>query len=468
MTATPARRAAPWEALPALLLLAVGGLLLGRGNGLWFDELFTAVVAPLPLSEIARAAIEGRGTTTYLEGIPPSYNAPYYLVAHVWTALPLTGSDTSLRLLSLLAATGGVSATVRALSRLGGTPFAVVAGAAIGLNPLVLDQVTQARPYGLVLLATGFAALGLARWLESARGGLVLLGVAGAGMGLAHWYAVLALAGLVVAGLVLRPRQWLPLLAVAALAVAPTTALVVMNLVNGTGDSNAGHLIDTGGTLAWQALRAWSGYEVPLLLVTAVLTLAGLARSPRLRVVGAAWVGAPLLALTAAELVRPLYFPRYLLPSLLGLAVVSAAGAVASRWPRPVAVGAATALLATSALTSAGQVDRAPRERADDVVRALAEAQRPGEPVVAADHRAAIGLDHYVPALAPRLGADLALPPDDAPDGADRVWLVRNVHRGVVYPTDDDALLRADGLHLARETTYAGTTTTLVVQRWDR
>ena len=79
-------------------------------------------------------------------------------------------------------------------------------------------------------------------------------------------------------------------------------------------------------------------------------------------------------------------------------------------------------------------------------MRALAEVQRAGEPVVAADQRSAIGLDHYVRTLAPRLRADLILPPDDAPADADRVWLVRRLIDGVPEPTDDDGILLDAGL----------------------
>ncbi|HZI96962.1 MAG TPA: hypothetical protein VFD41_05490 [Actinomycetales bacterium] len=457
-----------WEAVPPAVLAVLGAVVTARGAGLWFDELFTAEVARLPLTEIVSAAVSGEGTATYLGDIPPSYNAPYYLLTHLWLELPFTGSDTSLRLFSLLAAVGGLAAMTRAVARIGGTATGVLAGLAVAANPLVLDQVAQARPYGLVVLATGLAALGLARWLDDEPRGLLLLGLAGAGMGLAHWYAAPVLAGLVIAGLVLRPRGAAALLSVAAAAVLPTVGLVVLNLLNGNGDRNAGHLLDTDGRLSWLAVQAWSGHRWALLTVTLGLAAVALVRAPRLRVIGAAWVGVPLALLTAAELVRPVYFPRYLLPALLGLAVLAAAGAVASRLPRPVALAAAGLLVATTALAGYPLLDRPPREKADEVVAALAEWQEPGEPVVAVDHRAAIGLEHYVRQRHPEMADDLYVPPQDAPDGADRVWLVRNVHRGVIYPTDDDGPLTAAGLSLVEETFFAGSTTTLVVQRWER
>ena len=462
-----------WEAVPPAVLALLGAVVTARGAGLWFDELFSAEVARLPLADIVSAAVTGEGTTTYLSDIPPSYNAPYYVLVHLWLELPWTGSDMSLRLFSLLAAVGGLAAMTRAVARLGGTGAGVVAGLAVAANPLVLDQVAQARPYGLVVLATGLATLGLARWLDDEPRGLLLLGLAGAGMGLAHWYAAPVLAGLVVAGVVMKPRGAVALLAVAAAAVLPTVGLVVLNLFNGNGDRNAGHLLDTDGTLSWLAAQAWAGHQWPLLVVTLGLGAVALVRAPRLRVrrltvLGAAWVGVPLALLTAAELIRPVYFPRYLLPALLGLAVLAAAGALASRLPRPVALGAAGLLVAATALAGYPTLDRPPREKADEVVAALAQWQEPGEPVVAVDHRSAIGLEHYVRQRHPGLADDVYLPPEDAPTGADRVWLVRNVHRGVVYPTDDDEMLTAEGLRLVEETFFSGSTTTLVVQRWER
>ena len=72
----------------------------------------------------------------------------------------------------------------------------------------------------------------------------------------------------------------------------------------------------------------------------------------------------------------------------------------------------------------------------------LAEVQRPGEPVVAADQRSAIGAGPLRARSSRRsCGPDLVLPPDDAPADADRVWLVRRLIDGVPEPTDDDEIL---------------------------
>jgi hypothetical protein len=458
-------RWSPVELLPPLLVVLLGTVLLAPGHGLWFDELFTAEVGRLPVREILAAIVSGRGTTSYLADVPPSYNAPYYLVVAAWTSVPGLGGDTSLRVLSLLATAGGIALVTRAVSRLTTRATGVLAGAVLAAAPLLLEQAVEARSYGLAVLATGGAALGLVRWLQEAPRGGLLFGLAGAAMGLMHWYAVTVLAAFVVAALLLRGRSALPVLAIGAAAVLPTVGLIAVNLLNGTGARNAEHLRDTGGTLADQAVEAWAGGPGPLLYLTVGLAVLGAVRAAGLRVVGVCWVLVPLLLLLAAELVRPVYLPRYLLAGLLGLGVLAAAGALTL--PRAARAPVAGLLVACSLLASAPLADRGPRERADEVVALLAERHRAGEPVVAADQRSATGLDHYVRTAAPQLRPDVVLPPDDAPADADRVWLVRRIIDGQPVPTDDDGILLSAGMRMTAEYDFPASKTDLVVQVWE-
>ncbi len=449
-----------------VVLVVLGGVLLAAGHGLWFDELFTAEVGRRPLGDIVTAIVEGRGTTSYLADVPPSYNAPYYVVVHAWMSLPGLGGDTALRVFSLLSAAGGLALVTRAVTRLAGRATGVAAGTVLALSPLVLEQAVEARSYGLVVLATGGAALGLARWLQQPPRGLLLFGLAGAGMGLAHWYAATALAAFVVAALLLRGRAALPVLLAGAAAVLPTVGMIVVNLANGTGSRNAEHLRTTEGRLAGYALDDWAGGSTVLLVVTVGLMVAGAFSARELRVLAASWALVPLVLLTLGELLRPLYLPRYLLAGLLGVGVLAAAGATAL--PRRARMPALAALLAATLLATWPTLDRGPRERADDVVALLADLHTPGEPVVAADQRSALGLDHYTRLHRPQLRADMVLPPDDAPPDADRVWLVRRIVDGAPVPTDDDGILRAAGLRQADEWWLPGSRTTLVLQLWTR
>jgi mannosyltransferase len=466
---TEAARALPWsllDLLPAAFLVALGTVLLLPGHALWFDELFTAEVGRLPLGDILAAVTSGRGTTSYLAGVPPSYNAPYYLVVSAWTSLPGLGGDTSLRVLSLLATAGGLTLITRGVTRLTGRATGVLAGLVLACSPLLLEQSVEARSYGLAVLATGGAFLGLVRWLQGPPRGLLLFGLAGACMGLAHWYAVTVLTAFVVAALLLRGRRAVPLVLVGAATALPTVLMVGVNLLNGTGSRNAEHLRDTEGTLAERAVTAWAGGLTPVLYVTVGLAVLGGLKARGVRVAGIAWVLVPLLLLLTAELVRPVYLPRYLLAGLLGLGVLAAAGALTL--PRVARIPAAVLLLGVTLLASAPILDRGPRERADDVVLRLAEVHQEDEPIVAADQRSAIGLDHYVRSLAPELRADVVLPPDDAPPDADRVWVVRRLLGGEPEPTDDDAILRGAGLRMLRQEEFPADKTHLVLQLWER
>ncbi|WP_448638712.1 hypothetical protein [Geodermatophilus sp. URMC 63] len=464
--APPVPRWTPVELLPPLALVLLAAVLLAPGHGLWFDELFTAEVGRRPLADILRAIVTGEGVTSYLADVPPSYNAPYYLVVHAWVSLPGLGGDTSLRVLSVLATAGGLALVTRALTRLAGPATGVLAGLALATAPLLLEQAVEARSYGLVVLATGGALLGLVRWLQEPPRGLALFGLAGAGMGLAHWYAVTVLAAFVVAALLLRGRAAVRVAVTGVLAVLPVVALIGVNLLNGTGSRNAEHLRDTGSTLADLAVEAWAGGRTPLLYLTVGLAVVGALRGAGVRVVGVCWLLVPLLLLLAGELVRPLYHPRYLLAGLLGLGVLAAAGATAL--PRGARAPVGAALVAFSLLASSPLAVREPRERSDDLVTVLARVQQPGEPVVAADQRAALGLDHYVRTMAPRLRPDVVLPPDDAPPGAGRVWVVRRLVDGAPVPTDDDAILADAGLSLTDSREFPGTKTDLVLQLWTR
>lgn len=463
---SPSRHWSVLELLPPLAVVLLGTVLLLPGHGLWFDELFTAEVGRRSYAEILAAIVEGRGTTSYLADVPPSYNAPWYFVVHTWLLLPGIGGDTSLRVLSLLATAGGLALVTRAVTRLTSRAAGVLAGLVLAADPLLLEQAVEARPYGLAVLATGATLLGLVRWLQEPPRGLALFGLAGAGMGLSHWYAVTVLAAFVVAALLLRGRRALPVVLIGGAAALPVIGLIGVNLLNGTGSRNAEHLRDTDGELADLAAAAWTGGSTPLLFLTFGLAVLGALRGVGVRVVGACWVLVPLLLLVLAEFVRPVFLPRYLLAGLLGLGVMAAVGALTV--PRAARAPVAGLLVACSLLAAAPLAEREPRERADDVVALLADRHRAGEPIVAADQRSATGLDHYVRTAAPQLRPDVVLPPDDAPASPDRVWLVRRMIRGEVVSTDDDGVLEDAGLRVTAEYEFPAGKTNLLVQVWER
>jgi hypothetical protein len=173
--------------------------------------------------------------------------------------------------------------------------------------------------------------------------------------------------------------------------------------------------------------------------------------------------GVPLVLVRLAELARPVFVPRYLLPALLGLALLAAVGTAG--WRRAVAVPATAVLVVASLLACLPLLDRGPREDGRGAVAALARVHAPGEVVVAVDRRAALALEHYGPA---GLRGDLVVPPDDPPRDADVVWLLRQSTGERVRPSDDDLVLLAAGLAVAEQRVFDGTSSDLVLQRWER
>lgn len=99
--------------------------------------------------------------------------------------------------------------------------------------------------------------------------------------------------------------------------------------------------------------------------------------------VGLPLLAVPLLGLAAASLVQPLFLDRYVLFSMLGLALLIGAGLAAAvqglapRWPRasaslvPVAVGVSALAVLPVALA-----DRSPASRIDDVLSVAGEVAR--------------------------------------------------------------------------------------------
>jgi mannosyltransferase len=451
-----------WRAvLPAAVLAVLGGVLVAQRTSLWYDELYTAEVGTAGLGDLARAVWRGEGTTSYLRDVPPSYNAPYYAVVHLWLAVTrLPADDVGLRLLALVPAVAAVAVLVRAVTRLAGAQVALAAGLLAATSPLVVEYSAEARMYGLALLATAGTLLGLARWLAGERRALLLFGLSATATGLAHWFALPVVAALALAALVLRGRRALPLLAVSALAALPVLALVGLSRLNGTGTSAVGRIDPGERPLPLLALEAWSGGSRPLLVALLACCAIAVARhrSPALVVAGT-WVALPLLLVWGAELVRPVFVPRYLLATLLGVALLAALGP-SGRWRLPV-VGA---LVALSLLACHPLLDRLPEEDAKGAVAALARMHEPGQPVVAVDRRAALALEHYAP---PGVAGDLLVPPADPPD-ARVVWLVRNADGERLQPSDDDTVLLGRGMSVAEQVFFPGSRTGLALQRWER
>ncbi|HEX6595433.1 MAG TPA: glycosyltransferase family 39 protein [Acidimicrobiales bacterium] len=457
------------HAAPAVLLLLLGGWLLLRRHGLWYDELYTAEVAPLPLADLWQAFVRGEGTIAYLRDAPPSYNFPYYVVAHVWLAATgLAADEAGLRLLSLLAMAAAVVVVGLVGTRLGGPRAGLAAGLAMAANPFVVQFSAEARGYALAVFATALSALGLVRWLDGGRS-LRLYGGAGAVAGLMHWFALLPVAALAVAAVVLKGRRDArPVLATAALASLPALAVIGTAVANGVGDSGAEWISDVGLAVPRLLMKSWTAAHPALLVITLAAAAIGLARGGRIpRTVAGAWVLLPVVTVTVVEVVRPVFVDRYLLPSLAGLAVLVGLGVAVL--PRRAGVAALAAVVAVSAWATVDDVRLGPKEDVRSAVAHLAAWARPGEPIVAAARWDALGVEHYARRHHRQLVAQLVLPPSPVPDEP-VMWVVRRAKGGVKGDrTKLEALdqeLGRRSLRLTDERRFDGRYADVLVQRW--
>jgi hypothetical protein len=253
-------------------------------------------------------------------------------------------------------------------------------------------------------------------------------------------------------------------------AAVPVAGLVRLNL-NTVGDRNAALLDDTHGGLAVLALGDWAGKSLFTVAVVTALGVLGLVRGPvRLRVVAATWVMLPVVALVVVErLYRPVYEPRYVLPVMLGLGVLTAVGAVCVVRARVMAVALSALLVGSLVWASSALVDAPPRERSDQVAALVAAGWRPGDAVFAGDRQSALGLRHYVRTRYPQMAPQLLVPPVSVAPPNPVVWYVRVrvIHRET-GPIDGDVLLANAGYHVEGQWFLRATWTSLVVQRWVR
>ena len=371
--------------------------------------------------------------------------------------------DVGLRLLSLLAAVGAVAVLTRAVQRLAGPAVGLAAGLLVAANPLVVEYAAEARGYGLALLATATALLGLARWLD---GGACCCTAAGAAaMGLAHWFALPALAGLALGGRCCCAAAPLrPLVVVTGLAVLPTAALVVLAVVNGAGGDNVGFIRDTGVRLPWLARAGVDGrLGACCSSARSPRSSAGLRRGGRAAVVAGAWVGVPLLAAdrraAGASGVRPA-LPAAEPARARGARRARDGRRGGGRWPsrrrraaRGVAVGRPAAARPRAARGRAGSGGLP------------AEGVAPGR---AGGRRRRAGRARAGPVRRPAGRGASCSPTTHRPTRRSCGWCGRS-RRPVGWPTrTTTSSCRAGACGWCRRARSPGRTRALVVQRWER
>ncbi|MFF3512771.1 hypothetical protein [Streptomyces sp. NPDC002573] len=339
---------------------------LSRKHSVWRDEAATWQVAQRSAGEI-----------WHMLGQVDAVHGLYYLLMHVLFKYFGPGT-TTLRLPSVLAMAAAAACVAVVGRRLAGFWAGLGGGLALGLIPSAQFFLQEGRPYALVAAGAGGATLllvtllqrhgGAARW--TAYGGVILL------CALLNWLSLLILPAHAVT-LVwtrARPGEWTRWAVASASAVVCALPLILFS--RGQSDQ-----------LSWIPPLTWHMMIGPAVLL-AIGGLGALLDRPRSGRLSVASVGLPMLAvpqlgLISLSLIQPLFVDRYILFSLLGLALLIGTGldaAVraarprfprASKWLVPAAVAVAVVALLPQSLAK-----RSPASRVDDVLAIAADVQR--------------------------------------------------------------------------------------------
>jgi len=357
-TPTSSYHAALVWLLPMLWTFTFGLWGLSRQSSVWRDEAATWQVAQRSAPEIWHM----------LANIDVVHGA-YYLLMHLLFEC-FGPSTTTLRLPSVLATAVAAACVAVIGRRLAGAWAGLAGGMALALLPAVQFYLQEGRSYALVAAGAGISTLLLVIALQqpvrtrhwSAYGTTILL------MGLLNWLSLMILAAHLATLLWTRPeRGVLVRWAVAAgLAVAGVLPLILFS----RGQS---------AQLSWIPPLSWHMLIGPGVLL-ALGGVGALLDQPRAAQLSTAAVGLPLLAipqlgLIALSLIQPIFLDRYILYSMLGLALLigtavgSAVRAAKPRFPEASKLILPTVLaMAMLALLPQSLAKRSPASRVDDVL----------------------------------------------------------------------------------------------------
>ncbi|WP_328761861.1 hypothetical protein [Streptomyces sp. NBC_00272] len=359
--------------VPVLWTLGLGLWGLSRQDSVWRDEAATWQVAGRSTGEIW----DMLGNVDAVHGL-------YYLLMHGLFELFGAGT-TTLRLPSVLAVAAAAACVAVIGRRLAGFWAGLGGGLALGLLPAVQFYLQEGRPYALVTAGAGLSTLLLVSLLSAPPGrrawprwtgyALVVLVCA-----LLNWLSLLVLPAHAATLWWVRAGRgvWLRWAAYGACAVAGALPLVLFSR-------------SQSDQVSWIPPLTWHMMIGPAILL-AIGGIGALADRPRTGGLSATAVGLPLLAvpqlgLIGMSLVQPLFLDRYVLFSMLGLALLIGAGlgaavrAVRPRFPRaPGLLVPAVTGIAVVAMLPLELDKRAPASRVDDVLSVAGEVARLGRP----------------------------------------------------------------------------------------
>lgn len=362
----PLRRRPPLWPIPLFWTLALGLWGLSRQHSVWRDEAATWQVARRSADDI-----------WHMLGQVDAVHGLYYLLMHGLFECFGAGT-TTLRLPSVLAMAVAAACVTVIGRRLAGVWAGLAGGLAFGLLPAVQFYLQEGRPYALVTAGAALSTLLLVTVLQE-RGRAVhwvAYGSTVALCGLLNWLSLLILPAHLATLLWTRARRgtcmrWTVAATVAVAAVLP---LILFSRRQ-------------ANQVSWIPPLTWHMLIGPAILL-AIGGLGALLDRPRAGRLSVAAVGLPLLAvpqigLIGLSLVRPLFLDRYVLFSMLGLALLigtalgTAVRAIRPRFPRaslwlvPVVVAVAVAALLPQSLAK-----RSPASRVDDVLAVAADVRR--------------------------------------------------------------------------------------------
>ncbi|WP_327282067.1 MULTISPECIES: hypothetical protein [unclassified Streptomyces] len=359
--------------VPVLWTLGLGLWGLSRQDSVWRDEAATWQVAGRSTGEIW----DMLGNVDAVHGL-------YYLLMHGLFELFGAGT-TTLRLPSVLAVAAAAACVAVIGRRLAGFWAGLGGGLALGLLPAVQFYLQEGRPYALVTAGAGLSTLLLVSLLSAPPGrrawprwtGYALAVLVCA---LLNWLSLLVLPAHAATLWWVRAGRgvWLRWAAYGACAVAGALPLVLFSR-------------SQSDQVSWIPPLTWHMMIGPAILL-AIGGIGALADRPRTGGLSATAVGLPLLAvpqlgLIGMSLVQPLFLDRYVLFSMLGLALLIGAGlgaavrAVRPRFPRaPGLLVPAVTGIAVVAMLPLELDKRAPASRVDDVLSVAGEVARLGRP----------------------------------------------------------------------------------------
>ncbi|MEV0992142.1 glycosyltransferase family 39 protein [Streptomyces sp. NPDC049949] len=376
-------RTAVWTA-PVLWTLGLGLWGLSRQDSVWRDEAATWQVAGRSTGEI----VDMLGNVDAVHGL-------YYLLMHGLFEL-FGASTTTLRLPSVLAVAAAAACVAVIGRRLAGSWAGLGGGLALGLLPAVQFYLQEGRPYALVAAGAALSTLLLVSLLSGVSGaersGLsgrtgrrarprwTAYAVTVLVCALLNWLSLLVLPAHAATLWWVRAGRgmWLRWAAYGACAVAGALPLVLFSR-------------SQSDQVSWIPPLTWHMMIGPAILL-AVGGVCALADRPRAGRLSAAAVGLPLLAvpqlgLIGISLVQPLFLDRYVLFSMVGLALLIGAGlGAAVRAARPLFPRGAGLIvpgaigISVLALLPVELGKRAPASRVDDVMAVAGEVARLGRP----------------------------------------------------------------------------------------